>query len=73
MYLDYYKEDKKGNLIGLLKQSDRVLVIDEAMSELFWPTKQRNSETTKFCHELALGVANTLLTALEDALKATFE
>jgi hypothetical protein len=34
--------------------------------------KQRNLKTTKFCHELA-GVANTLLTELEDASEATFE
>lgn len=43
------------------------------MSELFWPTKQHNLETTKFCHELAVGVANTLLVELKDASKATFE
>ena len=43
------------------------------MSELFWPTKQHNLETTKFCHELAVGVTNTLLTELEDASKSTFE
>jgi hypothetical protein len=34
-YMDYYKEEKEGNVIGSMKTSDRVLVIDEAMHELF--------------------------------------
>jgi hypothetical protein len=65
-YMDYYREEKEGNVIGPTKPSDRVLVIDEAMHEVFWPTKKRNSETTEFCYTLAAGVASTLLTELED-------
>ena len=72
-YMDYFKQHKEGNVIGSSNLSDRVLVIDKAMSELFWPTKQHNLKTTKFCHELAVDVTDTLLTKLEDASKSTFE
>ena len=71
--MDFYKEEKEGNIIGSSKQSDQVLVIDEAMHELFFPTKKRNQETTQMCQQLATGVATTLLVELEDTSKATFE
>ncbi len=61
-YMDYYREEKEGNVIGSTKPSDRVLVIDEAMHEVFWPTKKRNSETTEFCYTPAAGVTSMLLT-----------
>ena len=63
-YMDYYKEEKERHVIGSMKLSDRVLVIDEAMHELFWTTKKCNSETTQYCYILAAGVATTLLTEL---------
>jgi len=72
-YMDYYKEEKEGHVISSMKLSDRVLVIDEAMPELFWPTKKCNSETTQYCYVLANGIATTLLIELEDTSKATFE
>ena len=72
-YMDYYKEEKEGNIIGSTKTSDRVLVIDKARHKLFWPTKKRNSETTQYCYILAAGITTTLLTELEDTSKATFE
>jgi hypothetical protein len=56
-----------------MKTSDRVLVIDDALHELFWPTKKRNLETTQYCYTLATEIATTLLTELEDTTKATFE
>ena len=31
-YMDYFKEQKEGNVIGSSKLSDHVLVIDKAMS-----------------------------------------
>jgi hypothetical protein len=41
-YMDYYKEEKEGNVIGSTKTSDRVLVIDEAMHK---PPLLANQET----------------------------
>jgi hypothetical protein len=72
-HMDYFKEQKEGKVIGSSKLPDHVLVIDKAMGELFWPTKQRNLETPKSYHELVVGVAHTLLMELEDVSKATFE
>lgn len=45
----------------------------KVLSEFFWPMKQRNLKTTKFCRELAVGVEHTLLMELKDTSKATFE
>ena len=72
-YMDFYKEEKEGNMIGSSKQSDRVVVIDEAMHELFFPMQKRNPETTQMCQQLTTDVAMTLLVELEDTSKATFE
>ena len=66
-YMDYFKEEREGNVICLCNQSERVLVIDEAMSELFWPTKACNRETTEFCQTLVAGIATTLLMELENS------
>ncbi len=65
----YYFENKEGNVVGSLHSKDRVLSIDEAMAELFWPSKIRNCETSVFCKDLAVGVTITLLTELEDTKK----
>ncbi len=46
-------------MIGSNKEHDRVLAIDEAMAELFYPQKVENCQTTEFCHELLVGVATT--------------
>ena len=70
-YLDYHFEEKEGNVIGSNKENDRVLAIDEAMAELFYPQKMENRQTTEFCHELSVGVATTLLTELTDPKKST--
>ncbi len=53
------------------KPTNRVLGIDEAMVELFMPTKQHNCKTDAFCYELAVDVAITLLSEMEDTRKAT--
>ena len=36
-YLEYHLEEKEGNVIGSHNAEERVLAIDEAMAELFWP------------------------------------
>ena len=58
-------------MIGSCKEHERVLAIDEAMAELFFPQKMENRQTTEFCKELAVGVATTLLTELTDPKKST--
>ena len=58
-YLDYHVEEKEGNVIGSNNEHDRVLAIDEAMAELFYPQKMENRQTTELCHELSIGVATT--------------
>ncbi len=70
-YLDYHFEEKEGNVIGSNKEHDRVLAIDEAMAELFYPQKMENRQTTEFCHKLLVGVATMLLTELIDPKKST--
>ncbi len=47
-YLNYHLEEKEGNVIGSQKQEERVLAIDEAMVELFWPQRMENHQTTEF-------------------------
>ncbi len=39
-YMNYYKEEKEGNVVGSFNAKDRVIVIDEAMHELFWTKLQ---------------------------------
>ena len=58
-------------MIGSCKEHERVLAIDEAMAELFFPQKMENRQTTEFCKELAVGVATALLTELTDPKKST--
>jgi hypothetical protein len=70
-YLDYYLREKEGNVVGSGAAEDRVLPIDEAMAELFWPQRVENRQTTEYCHELAVGIAMTLLTELTDPKKST--
>jgi hypothetical protein len=70
-YLDFFKEDKLGNVAGSYCKGDRVPAMEQAMTEVFWPTKTRNRETTQFCRSLSVGIAVTLLTEMEHAHKAT--
>jgi hypothetical protein len=70
-YLGYHFEEKEGNVIGSRKEEERVLAIDEAMVELFWPRRIENCQTTEFYWELSVGVATMLLTKLTDPKKTT--
>ena len=70
-YLNYYREEKLSNTMSSFNAEDRVLAIDQAISEVFYPTKVRNRETTPFCHKLAERAATTLLVELQDSKKAT--
>ncbi len=70
-YLDYHFEEKEGNVVGSHVVHERVLAIDEAMAELFFPQKMENRQTTEFCKELSVGVATTFLTELTNPRKST--
>jgi hypothetical protein len=70
-YLDYHFEEKEGNVIGSHKVHERVLAINEARAELFFPQKMENHQTAEFCKELLVGVATMLLTKLTDPRKST--
>ncbi len=70
-YLDYHFEEKEENVIGSHKVHERVLAINEAMAELFFPQKMDNHQTTEFCKELLVGVSSMLLTKLTDPRKST--
>jgi hypothetical protein len=70
-YLGYHFEEKEGNVIGSQKEEARILAIDKAMAELFWPQHIENRQMTEFCWELLVGVAATLLTELTDPKKLT--
>ena len=41
-YLTYYFEEKEANVVGSNKECDRVLAIDGAVAELFYPTRMEN-------------------------------
>ena len=70
-YLDFYVEEKQGNVVGSQKKEERVLAINEALEELFWSTLDSNRETTDFCVKLASSVGTTMVVELEDPSKAT--
>ena len=70
-YLNYHLEEMEGDVFGSRKEEERVLGIDKAMAELFWPQRMENHQTTEFCWELSVGVATTLLTELTDPKKST--
>ncbi len=50
-YISYYFENKEGNIVGSVQFKDRVLSIDKAMEELFWPPEICNLETSVCCKE----------------------
>jgi hypothetical protein len=70
-YLDYHFEEKEGNVIGSQQEEARILAIDKAMAELFWPQHIENRQMTEFYWELLVGVATTLLTESTDPKKST--
>jgi hypothetical protein len=72
-FLEFYREDKVGNVHGSSHPRDRIRVMDLAIAEVFFPAKLRNRETTQFCIRLSKGIATVLLVELEDTSKATHQ
>jgi hypothetical protein len=72
-FLEFYREDKRGNVHGLCHPDNRILVIDLAIAEVFFPVKLCNRETAEFCIKLAKAIATVLLVELEDTSKATHQ
>jgi hypothetical protein len=70
-YLTYYFEEKESNVIGSCSQVNRVLAIDLAKCEVFYPTRIENQQTNDLCVNLAREVATCLLLEVADPKKAT--
>ncbi len=52
-YLIYFFEEKESNIVGSYSRSDRVLAIDLAKCEVFYPTQRENQQTNDLCVDLA--------------------
>ena len=52
---------------------DRVLGIDLACAELFFPQRDENRQTTDLCKDLAVGIAAIIITELEDTSKVLYQ
>jgi hypothetical protein len=70
-YLTYFFEEKESNVIGSCSRGDRVLAIDLAKCEVFYPTRIENQQTHDLCVTLAREVATCLLLEVADPKKAT--
>lgn len=53
--------------------ADRVLGIDLACAELFFPQRDVNRQTTDLCKDLATGIAAIIITELEDTSKVLYK
>jgi hypothetical protein len=70
-YLTYFFEEKESNVVGSYSRSDRVLAIDLAKCEVFYPTRRENQQTNDLCVDLAREVATCLMLEVADPKKAT--
>jgi hypothetical protein len=70
-YLTYFFEEKESNVVGSYSRSDRVLAIDLAKCEVFYPTQCENQQTNDLCVDLAREVATCLMLEVADPKKAT--
>jgi len=51
-YLEYMFEEKESNVVDSKRRETRVLSMDLAVAELFWPTRVENRQTTPMCKTL---------------------
>jgi len=70
-YPTYFFEVKESNVVGSYSQSDRVLAVDLAKCEVFYPTQRDNQQTNDLCVDLAREVATCLMLEVVDPTKAT--
>ena len=70
-HLTYYFEEKESNVTGSFSQGDRVLAIDLAKCEVFYPTRIENQQTHSLCVNLARKAETCLLLEVADPKKAT--
>ena len=70
-YLTYFFEEKESNVVGSYSRSDRVLAVDLAKCEVFYPTRHENQQTNDLCVDLAREVATCLMLEVADPKKAT--
>ena len=72
-YLDWYFEAKESNLVDSFSKEDRVLGIDLAKAEIFYPKRSENRHTQTLCETLWVDVACCLLIEFVHPNKATSE
>ena len=72
-YLTYYFEEKESNPVGTSAKEDRVLAIDGAVAELFYPSRMENRQSTVECKPLAVRLAIRGIAECIDPRKALQE
>ena len=69
-YLEWYFEEKASYPVGIQKNEERVLAIDEARAELFYPTQACNRQTHECCVRLAEKVGSRACLEFMDTRKS---
>ena len=72
-YLEWYFEEKVSNLIDTSSKEDRVLGIDLAKAETFFPKRSENRQSTEMCVTLWQDVSRCMCIEFTDTRKATSE
>ena len=69
-YLTWYFEEKASYPVGITNDEERILAMDEARAELFYPTQACNRQSNDACHRLAEQVGNRVCLEMEDPRKS---
>ena len=74
-FLDYYFEQKEVNVVvvGSKDSESRVLGIDIARAELFYPKQAANRKTNCRCEELAVRLATCSILMVTDKRRSTYD
>ena len=71
-YLNYYFEEKELNVVGSKDKASRVLGIDIARAELFYPKQAANRQTSPHCEKLAVRMATCGILTVTDPRRSTY-
>ena len=69
-YLTWYFEEKASYPVGITNDEERILAMDEARAELFYPTQACNRQSNEFCHRLAENIGSRVCSEMEDPRKS---
>ena len=69
-YLTWYFEEKASYPVGITNDEERILAIDEARAELFYPSQACNRQSTDICHQLAEKIGGRVCSEMEDPRKS---